>query len=271
MLPRWCFIANYQCKLHQRPPRIFPENMAVPWNSWEILLPSCLCSGYKLPWVLCWCHVLLVSLFPVILGECFPSSCLQSDCICFPAGKLGCKQANLPRPRRKLMKIKDLIQTPDKHLKYFAFFLSCCWLLQLIYLSWQTQPSLLKIWIWLETTPAKHLGFCPDKICKAGWNSTAYACSKNYKLCFKCIDLSLSPAERMDHFQFWPNDTPFGCTPLLLILGTPVLNQQELGIPFSSLQCLPVWTAWHRNSCVSRCLTCAVSQGGLFLKWVRRA
>lgn len=96
---KWCFIANYQCKLHQRPPRIFPENMAALQNSCETSLPSCPCSGYKLP-VLCCCHVLLVSLFPVILGECFTSMCLQSDCICFPAGKLGCRQAILPRPRR---------------------------------------------------------------------------------------------------------------------------------------------------------------------------
>lgn len=206
MLPRWCFIANYQCKLHQRPPRVFPENMAVLWNSCEVLLPSCPCSGYRLPWVLCWCHVLLVSPFPVILGECFTSICLQSGSVCFPSGKLGCRQGILPRPRRKLMKIKDLIQTPDKHLKYFVgFFLFCCWLLQLIYLPWQTQPSPLKIWIWLETTPAKHLGFCPDKISKAGWNNMCTLRKKNSALsALTC----LSPAKQMDHFQFWPNDTP---------------------------------------------------------------
>lgn len=139
MLPRWCFIANYQCKLHQRPPRIFPGNMAVLQNSCETSLPSCPCSGYKLP-VLCWCHVLLVSLFPVILGECFTSMCLQSDCICFPAGKLGCRQAILPRPHRKLMKIKDLIQTPDKHLKYFGFF-SLLLLITAAHLSFLTNSA----------------------------------------------------------------------------------------------------------------------------------
>lgn len=48
--------------------------------------------------------------------------CLQCYCSCLTAGKLGCRQAILPRACRKLMKIKDSIQHPDKHLKYFCFF-----------------------------------------------------------------------------------------------------------------------------------------------------
>lgn len=131
-----------------------------------------------------------------VLPQCLASHLLCVLCYhtCLTAGKPGCRQAIPPSPGRKSRKIKDSTQHPDKHFKYFWLFLFCCWLLQLICLSWLTLLSLLQIWIWLEIPSSKHLGFCLARIRKDSWNSTSYACSKSWNLCQKCIDLSSSPA-----------------------------------------------------------------------------
>lgn len=77
MLPRWCFITNYQRELQQRPPRSLPENTAVfPNSCQETPLPPvpAVVQGacpLLMPWAMPRCEFV----FSVILGEAFTSMC----------------------------------------------------------------------------------------------------------------------------------------------------------------------------------------------------